>query len=432
MSEVIYRSSRIQNKVHPKWSLDAVIYELNVRQYTHEGTFKAAMEFIPRIVELGVKILWMMPVFPIGNQQRKGTLGSYYSIADYGAVNPEFGSMDDFKELIRVAHENGLKVILDWVTNHTARDAKWVYEHPDWYQWKDGEIATPWDWSDTAQLNYDNFEMRAQMCEMMKYWLRECDVDGFRMDMAMLVPGDFWEDVIPKLIETKNDIFMLAEAQGEEFHRYGFDATYGWDMHHLFNSIAKKEAGSWQLCDLLKKENLEYPSDAIRMNFTSNHDENSWSGSESERMGDSAEMFAALSYVLNGMPLIYSGQEARSAKRLEFFDKDIIDWSGYCKDNIYEKLKIVKNLPIMHCGNRGADLVRIDNSDANRIFSVKRKANNQTLIGLFNFSDSDAWFNVYDDDFNGEFNQIGSQDKANLCSDKSFFLPKCGWFIYFK
>lgn len=431
MAELLHSCSRRQGKVHPSWSEKAVIYELNVRQFTKEGTFFAAKMHLERLASLGVGVLWVMPVFPIGKERRKGTLGSYYSIADFGAVNEEFGNFNDFVDFVNHAHECGIKVILDWVTNHTARDAKWTSQHPDWYVWDGEEIATPFDWSDTAKLNYDNFDMRREMVEMMKYWLRETGIDGFRMDMAMLVPIDFWHYAIPQLVETKHDIFMLAEAQGSEFHTAGFDATYGWDMHHLFNKIAKKEAGVEQLCGLIKSESLNYHCDAIRMQFTSNHDENSWNGTEFERMGESVTTFAALSYVLDGMPLIYSGQECGNAKRLEFFDKDEIDWSGYDENNIYRQLKEIKKCDALKAGMGGGDVVRMDTNENFKIFAIKRKVGESVVIGLFNLTDNDVWFNVYDDDFCGEFKQVGSTEVAKLNNGQDFFLGRWGWFIYY-
>lgn len=432
MGELLHSCRRRQFKSHPSWSLDAVIYELNVRQFTKEGTFRAAQDHFERLSRLGVTILWVMPIFPIGKERRKGSLGSYYSISDFGSINEEFGNFDDFKEFVQVAHKQGIKVIIDWVTNHTSRDARWTFEHPDWYVWDGDEIATPFDWSDTAKLNYDNYDMRREMCEMMKFWLRETDIDGFRMDMAMLVPLDFWSYTIPELEKVNSDIFMLAEAQGEEFHRVGFDATYSWDMHHLFNSIAKREAGLDQLCDQIKRESISYPSDAIRMQFTSNHDENSWNGTEFERLGDSVKLFTALSYVLNGMPLIYSGQETNLNRRLKFFDKDEIEWSGYKSDNLYRQLGELKKHDSLRAGCSGADVVRMDTSEQWRVLALKRKIGDRVVIGVFNLSDYEAWFRVYNADFNGEFSQVGSCHDAYLNNDKEFFLPSWGWFIYYR
>lgn len=432
MGEVIYSCQRRQGKVHPVWSKNSVIYELNVRQFTPDGTFNAAQQHLERLKGLGVGIIWVMPIFPIGKDRRKGSLGSYYSIADFRGVNEEFGNFADFVEFVEAAHNQGIKVIMDWVTNHTARDAKWVTEHPNWYVWEGEEIATPFDWSDTAKLDYDNFDMRKEMCESMKYWLLKAGVDGFRMDMAMLVPLDFWQVTIKELESVKSDIFMLAEAQGSEFHRVGFDATYSWDMHHLFNSIARQEAGVDQLCDLLKRESIDYPSDAIRMQFTSNHDENSWNGTEFERLGGAVDTFAALSYVINGMPLIYSGQEVKLQRRLEFFDKDCIDWSDYKSNNLYNYLGNLKQNEALACDKDGADVVRMDSDERWRVFAVKRKVGDRVVIGLFNLSGHEAWFKVYDDDFNGVFNQVGSCQSAVLESGKDFLLQSWGWFIYYK
>lgn len=434
--KLLYPCQKKQGKQHPQWAYNAVIYELNTRQFSPEGTFKAVGRNLQRIKGLGVDIIWIMPIFPIGIERRKGSLGSYYSTKDYCAINPEFGTMSDFKDLILQAHTLGLRVILDWVANHTSRDAVWSIEHPEWYEYdtEKGEIATPFDWTDTAKLDYNSVEMRNEMVESMKFWLRECNIDGFRIDMAMLEPIDFWNRCIPELEKVNPDIFMLAEAEGTEFHECAFDATYAWDMHHLLVKIARGQANADTLRDRLQWESMHYPMDAFRMQFTSNHDENSWSDTEFARMGSAAKQMAALTFILPGIPLIYNGQEVASDRRLEFFDKDLIQWNEpnhYTQ--LYEELCALRHSnPALLSGDRGGSLWAIDSTESWRIFAVKRQVSEHIVIALFNLSDSDANVQFFDDQFNGQYRQVGSPLAATLTSGTNFFIPPHGFFIYYK
>ncbi|MEG2728643.1 MAG: alpha-amylase family glycosyl hydrolase, partial [Mucinivorans sp.] len=403
MSNLLYRVT-CSEKVHPEWSYNAVVYELNTRQFTPQGTLSAATAQLNRLKDLGVDIIWIMPIFPIGKERRKGSLGSYYSIADYTAVNEEFGTIDDFAIFVARAHHLGMHVIMDWVANHTARDARWAKEHPDWYEWDHtlNEIATPFDWDDTAKLDYSNPQMREEMISSMKFWIECAAIDGFRADMAMLVPIDFWEEAtkaLTKFIQSHGgELFMLAEAEGEEFHRQAFDATYSWELHHIFNNIAHGQANAYTLGDRLAYENNIYCSSAMRLLFTSNHDENSWNGSEWERMGAAAPAFAALTFVLSGMPLIYNGQESALGRRLAFFERDPIEWSELLSGEVaprmehyYRDLSTLRHThPALRSGDRGGDIWTIENSEPWRVFAIKRSKDNHTVIALFNLSDTQA------------------------------------------
>lgn len=342
----------------------AVIYEANIRQYSPEGTFDAFTKDIPQLKELGVKIIWLMPIYPISETNRKATggadskfasdfpedeqakyLGSYYAVSDYTKVNPEFGNIENFRELVKTAHDHGMYVILDWVPNHTGWDHVWIKEHPDWYTQKDGQIIHPegTDWTDTADLNYDNPDMRQQMITDMMYWVSEENVDGFRCDVAGSVPTDFWEQAIPQL-RSEKDIFMLAEAWEPELLKDDlFDMCYAWEGHHLMNDLAKGEKGLDDFEAYMKKMSEQYESDDILMNFVTNHDENSWNGTVKERMGDASELMTAFSYMLPGMPLIYSGQEYGLDHRLKFFEKDSIPKTKGSMWELLEKLGELKN-----------------------------------------------------------------------------------------
>ncbi|MFI3286849.1 MAG: alpha-amylase family glycosyl hydrolase [Rikenellaceae bacterium] len=429
MGNIIYKVHR-GGKKHPSWTDSAIIYEFNTRQFTVDGTFRAAMEHLPRLKELGVDILWMMPIFPIGNERRKGTLGSYYSIEDNTAVNDEFGTMKDFCNFVAEAHNLGMYVILDWVSNHTARDARWITEHPEWFEWdaEKNEFATPFDWSDTAKLNYQSEEMRTEMIKSMAFWLKKAKIDGFRCDMAMLVPMEFWHRATKELTKVAEglgkELFMLAESEGPEFHD-AFDATYSWEEHHLMNKIAKGEANCYTLGERLAYESSIYDESALRMHFTSNHDENSWNGSSITRMGDGAETFAALTFILSGMPLIYTGQEVGQARQLEFFDRDTIDWinlssnkRGQAIERLYKGLCDLKHShPALLAGEKGGDIVGIDNNVSWQMFAVKRRVGAKTVIALFNLGDSPVEARFEDKDFSGKYKEMlwkGAKSSANV------------------
>ena len=313
---------------HPEWSRSATIYQINQRHLTPEGTFRAAEAHLPRIRDLGIDIVWLMPVHPIGELNRKGVLGSPYAVQDYLGVNPEFGTLEDLRHFVDTAHGLGLRVILDWVANHTAWDNPLVEEHPDWYarDWKGDLRPTPWwDWDDIIDLDYDNPDLRRYMTEAMKFWVRDVDVDGFRCDVAGFVPVDFWDNVRRELDEIK-PVFMLAEWESRDLHVRAFDMTYGWSWNETLHKIAHGKADVEALKVYYAWNDRFYQRDAYRMLFVSNHDKNAWEGTEYEQFGDALPAAIVLSVVGEGIPLVYNGQEAGSDKRLEFFAKDVITW----------------------------------------------------------------------------------------------------------
>ena len=392
--------AKIADGEHAGWVYDATIYEVNVRQYTPEGTFSAFEAHIPRLKELGVDILWFMPIQTIGEVERKGSLGSYYSIQNYTQVNEEFGTFEDFKSVVEKAHASGLKVILDWVANHTSRDAVWL-QNDAWYVTDSlGNVVAPYDWSDVAKLNYENSTMRNAMLQDMLWWVREADIDGFRCDVAGEVPTDFWERVADSIKTIKSDIFMLAEAEKPELNDKAFDAFYAWDFHHKMNSVAQGKENVDSLRASLNRINDNFPPRAIPMYFTSNHDENSWSGTEFERMGDATYAFAALTYVLPGMPLIYNGQEIGFNRRLAFFEKDSIDWtapnelSADKKHNLtsfYKSLNALrKSNPALFTQEKGGEMVEIVNNHPDKVWSFKRVKGENEVHCIFNFSDEEV------------------------------------------
>jgi glycosidase len=360
---------------HLPWTRQAVLYQINVRQYSQAGTLAAVRADLPRLKQLGVDILWFMPWQPIGRLHRKGSLGSYYSISDYTAVNPEFGTLSDAKALVAEAHRLGFKVILDWVANHTAWDHPWATAHKDWYKLNArGEVyavtfneglPSEEHWDDVVALNYGSAGLRDAMIDAMKFWVREVDLDGFRCDVASLVPTDFWVRARRELDALK-PMFLLAESDAAELHTStAFDMTYDWSLaDQVFKKIGKGEAGAPLLKQWLARQQSPttgYPAHAYRMRFTSNHDFNSWHGTDAELYGDAYPALAVLSFTLPGMPLIYNGQESRLTQRLAFFEKDAIDWKRHELADFYAGLVALKHQhPALAAGQYGAPLTLLD------------------------------------------------------------------------
>jgi glycosidase len=224
----------------PLWSINSTIYEVNLRQYAKNSSFKSFEKEIPRLKSMGVDILWFMPIHPIGVKERKGTLGSYYAVKDYKAVSEEFGTMDEFKHMVNYAHSIGMHVIIDWVGNHTSPDHNWTVTNPDFYtKGADGKFVPPVpDWSDVIDLNYDNKALRAAMIDAMKFWLTETKIDGFRCDVAEMVPIDFWVETQKELVAVYPNLFMLAEGEKPELHA-AFNMTYTWKGFGIFRKVAK-------------------------------------------------------------------------------------------------------------------------------------------------------------------------------------------------
>jgi glycosidase len=384
---------------HPAWSRASVMYEINVRQYTPEGTLKALQAHLPRLKQLGVDILWLMPVQPIGVKNRKGKLGSYYAIADYTAVNPELGTEADFKALVDAAHAQGFKVILDWVANHTAHDHEWVAAHRDYHERNaDGSLVNArdnegkeTDWTDVAELDYDNAAMREAMIGEMKWWIDRMGIDGFRCDVAGGVPMDFWTDARKALKAVRPDLFLLAEAEDPKFHA-AFDATYGWELHHLLNAVAQGKRPTSALDAYFAKDARLYGPDAYRLYFTSNHDENSWQGSEIERMGaNHVPAFVLAATAQGSMPLLYTGQEVSLRKRLRFFEKDTVDWSGRSLASFYSAMFDLKHTQsALANGPWGGAQTKLETNGSNRVYAFTRTRDANTVLVAVNFGDAPA------------------------------------------
>ena len=420
--------------IHPQWSHNLAIYEVNIRQYSEAGTFAEFEKHLPRLKELGVGILWLMPIQPIGELNRKGALGSYYSIKDYLAVNPELGTLADFKALVKKIHELGMYVIIDWVANHSAWDNPLTAEHPEWYtRDSTGNFVPPVaDWSDVIDFNYDNPELRQYMIDALAYWVRETGIDGFRCDVAGMVPTDFWDAARPELDKIKA-VFMLAEWEDPDLHQRAFDMTYSWEVFRAMNAIAAGKKTVAALDSLLNAEAQLYPPDAYRMRFTSNHDENSWNGTEFERLGDGAVAFAVLTATIPGMPLIYSGQEAGLNKRLQFFEKDPIEWRDHPFAGIYATLLHLKSEnKALWNGVAGGPLVRVPNSQDKAVFSFVREHEHDKIFVAVNLSNLEQDVLFSGSDFAGEYNELFSKTRATIASDESMKLKPWEYRLYVK
>ncbi len=386
---------RSKNFQMPEWAKNAVIYEVNIRQYTPEGTINAFSDHIPRLKAMGVDILWLMPVFPISETKRKGSLGSYYAVSDFRQINPEFGTLEDLKNLIDKIHAYKMKVILDWVPNHTGWDHTWIKTHPDYYtKGPDGQITDPLDpntgqpygWSDVADLNYDNADMRKNMIDDLLYWVKNHQVDGFRMDIAFGVPLDFWKTCADSLMQANENLFLLAEAEvPEQLNENTFHACYGWSFFHTMNAIAKGEKNVSHIRNWLTQERTKFSKGSI-MHFITNHDENSWNGTEFERLGTGYKAFAIMAFTFDGIPLIYSGQEEPLTSRLQFFEKDTIPFNKFSNAEFYSTLTALKHQEeALWNEPYGGPFQWIGQSD--QIVAYKREKNNSKVVVMANLSD---------------------------------------------
>ncbi|MES2899077.1 MAG: alpha-amylase family glycosyl hydrolase [Pseudomonadota bacterium] len=379
---------------HVAWSRNANIYEVNIRQFSKEGTIKAFAAQLPRLKKMGVDILWIMPVQPIGEKNRKGKLGSYYAVRDYKAVNPEFGTMDDFKTMVAQAHKLGIRVILDWVANHTAWDNIWVADHLDWYK-KDakGELfpvtfnegGDVEYWTDVIALDYTKPAVWQGMTDAMTFWVRETDIDGFRCDVAGLVPVAFWNQARKELDKIK-PVFMLAEWAEPALHEQAFDMTYDWTLADIFKKIGKGKADARHIVAYISKPDKVFPPHAIRMLFTNNHDFNSWHGTDRELYGNAYQALAVIAATLPGMPLIYNGQESQLDKRLAFFEKDQIAWGSYPLEQFYAGLlKLKRDNPALANGQYGAP-VQFVSTGNDKVLAYRRVQGKNTVEVAVNLS----------------------------------------------
>lgn len=415
----------------PAWAKTGVIYEVNTRQYTPEGTFKAFEAHLPMLKELGVTILWFMPIHPIGEKRRKGSLGSYYSIKDYYDVNPEFGTPADFKSLVQKIHDMGMYVIIDLVANHTAWDNSMLAEHPGWYR-KDetGAVVSPLpDWEDVADLNYDNGDLRRYMTEMMLHWVRDVGIDGYRCDVAELVPLSFWRRAASELRKVK-PVLMLAEGQHPSLHANGFNMSYAFNMYWLFNDIAAGKRSPHEIDKFLEIDRHKYPRGSMRMRYTCNHDQNSWLGAAVNRLGDAAKVLAVLTFTLPGTPLIYSGQEVGLEKRLAFFDKDVIEWQESPWFSFYQTLcRLYCSNPALHSGQ----MTHLHEENPSGAYIFQRQFGEHQVVVLLNLCSSPVQGNFSTTLLQGSYVELNSRNRFEVIGKSlSYSLPPWGYQVYVK
>lgn len=414
-----------------EWALSTNIYEVNTRQYTSEGTFRAFATHLPRLRDMGVDTIWFMPVTPVGRKNRKGTLGSYYACADYRSINPEYGTMEDFRSVVREAHALGLKVIIDWVANHTGWDHVWTTVHPEFFE-KDGtgSFRPPFpEWEDTIKLDYTNQELRREMIASMRFWVEELQLDGFRCDMAHLVPLDFWRQARTELDRIK-PLFWLAETEDPSYHQV-FDASYAWEFLHAMEKFWRGEIGMNGIDKVLHGYDDRFPPTALRAFFTSNHDENSHSGSEYERMGYAALPFAVLCATWNrSIPLVYSGQELPvKDQRLMFFDKDEIRWNGMpsLHDFYRTLLGLHRTHPALRAGDPSVRLFRLDTTDNLSVFAFLRKKEEREILVLLNLSVETVSIHVKGSFLQGNYRNVFTGEQSSITADTVFKIEPWGY-----
>lgn len=412
-----YQPEDYVNLNHPEWSKNATIYEVNLRQYSTEGTFEAFGNDLPRLKKLGVDIIWLMPIYPIGEKNRKGTLGSYYSVKDFRAVNPEFGTMEDFKALVKKIHAAGMHVILDWVGNHSAWDNPLAKTNPDWYtKTKGGDFQpTPWyDWDDVIDFDYNNPDLRQYMTESLKFWVKETDIDGYRADVAGFMPVDFWEEVRSEL-DTVKPVFMLCEWESRDMLKNAFDMDYSWSLWEKMKDASTGRKGISGLVEYLAHDVNTFPRNGYRMTFTDNHDKNSWEGTPQKNFGAGLKTAMVFAAVVNGMPLIYNGQEAGLDRSLKFFEKDPIVWNAHPNFDMYKKLfKLKHENHALWNGKYGGEMIRVVNDQQDKIISFYRESEGDAVLPIFNFSDEMSSVNFNTKDFSGDYIELFSGKSYKL------------------
>ncbi|MDZ7372274.1 MAG: alpha-amylase family glycosyl hydrolase, partial [candidate division KSB1 bacterium] len=413
------------------------LYEVNLRQYTSEGTFAAFREHLDRLQELGVSILWFMPIHPIGEKNRLGRLGSYYSVRDYLDVNPEFGTLEEFKELVKELHARGFYVLIDWVGNHTAWDNVLTVEHPEWYVRDDlGRFIAPpgTNWSDVIELDYAQQGLRRYMIDALKFWALEVGVDGFRCDAVDMMPRDFWAQAIAELKAAKQSLFFLAEVDSRDWHDTGFDMTYAWGWYGFGSGVLKRvadgKAGPAEINSYLLGEKSRF-SGCYRLYFTANHDENSWQGTTRELFGDASTLFWVLSATVPGMPLIYSGQEAGLDKRLKFFDKDEIEWRDHPDAEIFRTLlQLKRRNKALWNGVKGGAYQRVYTDNDRKIFAFLRSRDDSRVLVVANLTSQEQAFSFKNAAAAGRWREVFTNDTLLVTEQSAMTLPAWGYRVY--
>ncbi|WP_417431213.1 alpha-amylase family glycosyl hydrolase [Halpernia sp.] len=418
-----------------EWKHTTNIYEVNIRQYTKEGTFNAFAKELPRLKKMGVGTLWFMPITPIAQEKKKGSMGSQYAASDYTSINPEFGTMQDFKNLVDEAHKMGFHVIIDWVANHTGWDHVWTKTHPEYYLHDaDGSFHIASGMDDIIELDYSKPELRKAMIDAMKFWVNETNIDGFRCDLASWVEVDFWQQARPEVEKTK-PLFFIGEFDELDNPEYGkvFDASYSWTWMHKTEDYYKKNLPLQDLRDLLMKYSA-LGDNSMRAWFTSNHDENTWNGTEYEKYGVIAKPLAVFSATWNGIPLMYSGQELPNMKRLEFFEKDPIEWNGkYELADFYKTLFALKSSnSALRGGDANVKTYFVKTSADDKILAYIRKNGKDEVLVILNLSKEAVNFTLDDVQVSGNFKELFTKENRDFSTNKSFEMLVSGYSVYVK
>ena len=418
-----------------EWKHHTNIYEVNVRQYTKEGTFRAFEKEMPRLKEMGVKTLWFMPITPISQKVKKGTMGSQYAAHDYVSINPEFGNLEDFKHLVNEAHKLGFNVIIDWVANHTGWDHVWTVSHPEYYLHdEDGKFHIASGMDDIIELDYKNPAMRQAMIDAMKFWVKETNIDGFRCDLASWVEVDFWEQARPE-VEKIKPLFFIGEFDELDNPEYGkvFDASYSWTWMHKTEDYYKKNLPLSDLRNLLQKYSA-IGDNSMRAWFTTNHDENTWNGTEYEKYGLIAKPLAVFSATWNGVPLLYSGQELPNMKRLEFFEKDVIEWNGNNQMASFYKtlLNLKSRNPALRGGDSNVSTYLLKTSADDKILAYVRKNGKDEVLVVLNMAKEGVKFTINDNQLSGSFKNVFENTKRDFSQDKGFSMKAGEYFVFEK
>ncbi|EQC1581898.1 TPA: alpha-amylase family glycosyl hydrolase [Klebsiella oxytoca] len=430
----VYEPHRYVKLTHPEWSKNATIYQVNIRQFTKEGNFKSFEKHLDRIKDLGVDILWLMPIHPIGTEARKGTLGSGYSVRDYFDVNHEFGTLNDLKVLVKKIHEKGMYVILDWVANHSSRDNYLTIKHPEWYS-KDRKgrfIPTPWyDWDDIIEFDYNNAELREYMTTALKYWVKECDIDGYRCDVAGFVPLDFWENTRRELDEIK-PVFMLAEWESRDLLQKSFDMVYSWTLwDKMLQAI--NTGNLLPLLEWMAHQTKAFPADGISMSFIENHDKNAWEGNQFANFGPGLKAAIVMTVMVKGMPLIYGGQEAGLDRSLSFFDKDEIIWQEHNIADLYKTLFHLKHINrALWNAQYGGEMVRINHNHEDKVIAFIREKDEDAVITMINFSDENLSLQLEKDEYTGLYIDWFTKQEVNIENMTTVALQPWGYKVFSK
>ena len=427
-----YQANNPVTLTHPQWCKNAVMYQINTRQFTPQGTFQAAQHQLPRLKALGVDIIYLMPINSIGLKNRKGSLGSPYAVQNYLELNPEFGTLEDFKALVQAIHALGMYVIIDWVANHSAWDNVLVDTHPHWYSrdYKGDFHPTPWwDWDDIIDFDYAHSALREYMANAMQYWVEECDIDGYRCDVAGMVPTDFWVTVRQQLEQIK-PVLMLAEWESRDLHYAAFDMTYAWSWNEALHNICMGKASVAKLHKYYSWHEKTYPRDAIKMTFVSNHDKNAWDGTEFEQFGEGLKAAIVLSFLGDGMPLIYNGQEAANRKRLAFFERDPIEWREHALADFYQALiTLKKSHSALANGQWGARMLHVPNSCPDTVLSFVRQDDNSKILVILNFSEHATALNLAENLCHGEYQDYFSAKVQTVGHDSVLHLEPWGFCV---